>query len=71
MLSVDPPGSPADLVEAGRQMIEEGAIRALAGTGSAARIRVRDFYIHPADFKPWRVELYTFDALRGFLDRAR
>jgi hypothetical protein len=38
---------------------------AFEGTGKAARIRVRDFVIHPVDFKPRYVEEYTFPRLRG------
>jgi hypothetical protein len=57
----------SDEVEVGRQMIQRGAVRALEGTGKAARIRVRDFVIHPVDFKPQYVEEYTFRVLRGVL----
>jgi len=57
----------SDEVEVGRQMIQRGAVRALEGTGKAARIRVRDFVIHPVDFKPRYVEEYTFRVLRGVL----
>jgi hypothetical protein len=67
VLTVDPPDSPADAKELGRQMVQRGAVRAFAGTGKAARIRVRDFVIHPVDFKPKRVEEYTFRAIRGVL----
>jgi len=48
-------------------MIRRGAVRALEGTGKSARIRVRDFVIHPVDFKPRYVEEYTFRVLRGVL----
>ena len=60
----------AEEVEVGRQMIQRGAVGALEGTGKAARIRVRDFVIHPVDFKPRFVEEYTFRVLRGVLGGA-
>ena len=60
----------AEEVEVGRQMIQRGAVCALQGTGNAARIRVRDFVIHPVDFKPRFVEEYTFRVLRGVLGGA-
>ena len=53
--------------EISRQMIQRGAVRAFEGTGKAARIRVRDFVIHPVDWKPRYVEEYTFRKLRDVL----
>lgn len=53
--------------EVSRQMIERGAVRAFEGTGKTARIRVRDFVIHPVDWKPRYVEEYTFRKLRDVL----
>ena len=71
IVSVYPPGWLAsDATETSRQMIERGAVRAFEGTGRAARIRVRDFVIHPVDWKPRYVEEYTFRALRGILGGA-
>jgi hypothetical protein len=71
MLSVYPSKwASAEVVEIGRQMIQRGAVRAFEGTGKAARIRVRDFVIHPVDFKPRYVEEYTFRVLRGVLGGA-
>jgi hypothetical protein len=57
--------------EISRQMIQRGAVRAFEGTGKAARIRVRDFVIHPVDWKPRYVEEYTFRKLRDMLADAR
>jgi len=59
-----------EAVELARQMIQRGAVRAFEGTGKAARIRVKDFVIHPVDFKPRYVEEYTFQVLRNVLSGA-
>jgi hypothetical protein len=71
MLSVYPPDASAATAELGRQMIQRGVVRALEGTGKAARVRVRDFVIHPVDFRPLKVEEYTFRAVRRLLDGDR
>ena len=71
MLSVYPSEwASAEEIEVGRQMIQRGVVRAFEGTGKAARIRVRDFVIHPVDFKPRYVEEYTFRVLCGVLGDA-
>jgi hypothetical protein len=70
MVNVFPPDAAADQAEVGRQMVQRGAVRALEGTGKSARIRVRDFAIHPVDFHPKRIEEFTYRAVRDALDGA-
>ncbi len=71
IVSVYPPDwFSSDATEISRQMIQRGAVRAFEGTGKAARIRVRDFVIHPVDWKPLYVEEYTFRTLRGMFGGA-
>lgn len=71
IVSVYPPDwFASEATEISRQMIQRGAVRAFEGTGKAARIRVRDFVIHPIDWKPRYVEEYTFRTLRGVLGGA-
>jgi hypothetical protein len=71
IVSVYPPDwFSSEATEISRQMIQRGAVRAFEGTGKAARIRVRDFVIHPVDWKPRYVEEYTFRTLRGVLGGA-
>ena len=71
IVSVYPPDwFSSDATEISRQMIQRGAVREFEGTGKTARIRVRDFVIHPVDWKPQYVEEYTFRTLRGVLGGA-
>ena len=70
MLSLVPLDAAPEQAEVGRRMVQRGAVRALEGTGKSARIRVRDFAIHPVDFHPKRIEEFTFRAIRDALGSA-
>lgn len=60
MVSLYPEDAWPEIGEDSRQLIQRAVVRALAGTGYAARLRVHRFVIHPADWKAAKVDEVTF-----------